>query len=147
MNAKTMPDEGFLRRWSRLKAAGGAEEAQPAPVPEPVPVAPQPETATPAPTLEDAARLTMDSDYSAFMAQGVDKAVRRLALKQLFADQHFKVMDGLDMYMDDYNSFTPLAPSMLAELRHARQVFASLLDDDEAEAAQPTPPEPGQGTV
>lgn len=161
MNAKTMPDEGFLRRWSRLKSEGGAHEAPAgppvaeAPAPAVAPGRPlaAPEPEAPAPTLEDAARLTPESDYSAFMAQGVDKAVRRLALKKLFADPHFKVMDGLDMYMDDYNKFTPLAPGMLAELRHAQQVVASLLDEDEAaqgmdkDAAQEAPPEPRQGNT
>jgi hypothetical protein len=131
-----MPEEGFLRRWARMKASGEssgaeavAEAPPPAPAPAPAatavplakPAAPVPER--PAPTLEDAARLTPDSDFSAFVSQAVDKDVRRLALKKLFADPHFNVLDRLDMYMDDYNKPDPVSATMLAALDHARGVL------------------------
>jgi hypothetical protein len=131
-----MSEEGFFRRWSRLKAGGEVAEARPAPPPAPVPV--QPPAAVPAepeapgrplPTLEDAARLTPDADFSAFVSKDVDKSVQRLALKKLFADPHFNVIDGLDMYMSDYNKASPLAPAMLAALQHAPGVLAALLGD------------------
>ena len=83
------------------------------------------------PTLDDVATLSFESDYSGFVAQGVDKAVRRLALKKLFSDPHFKVMDGLDIYIDDYNIASPVAADMLAELRHADSALARVLEDDE----------------
>lgn len=155
MSGAPMPDEGFLRRWSRLKSTGGAAEAPPAPAPALArPAAPAParhadagtETDTDAdtgaraprpglPTLEDAARLTPDADFSAFVAQGVDKSVQRLALKKLFADPHFNVVDGLDIYMSDYNKASPLAPGMLASLRHAPGILSSLFGErEEAEA-------------
>ncbi|MFC5479024.1 DUF3306 domain-containing protein [Massilia suwonensis] len=131
-----MPEEGFLRRWARMKASseasGGEAVAEaPAPAPPPAPAAPVPtaDAARPAaseqalPTLEDAARLTHESDFSAFVSQGVDKDVRRLALKKLFADPHFKVLDRLDMYMDDYNKPDPVSSTMLAALDHARGVL------------------------
>lgn len=140
-------EEGFLRRWSRLKTAGAPEAAVPAAAPAPVQARAAAQPPAPAPTLEDAARLTQDSDFSAFMAKGVDGAVRRLALKKLLADPHFKLIDGLDMYMDDYNQAAPLAPEMLAQLRHAQQVVTGLLGEEEpAEQAQQTPPPPQQGT-
>ena len=75
------------------------------------------------PTLEDAARLTPDADFSSFVAKDVDKSVQRLALKKLFADPHFHVMDGLDMYMDDYNVPSPVSAAMLAALDHARSAL------------------------
>ncbi|THC39120.1 DUF3306 domain-containing protein [Massilia sp. Mn16-1_5] len=131
-----MPEEGFLRRWARKKAdsgASGAEtvaEAPPAPAPTPAaPAVPLAEPAAPAaaerptPTLEDASKLTHDSDFSAFVSQAVDKDVRRLALKKLFSDPHFNVLDRLDMYMDDYNKPDPVSATMLAALDHARGVL------------------------
>ncbi|GAB3385664.1 DUF3306 domain-containing protein [Massilia agri] len=129
-----MSEEGFFRRWSRLKATGEAAEARPAPAPVPVPVeaaAPaEPEApARPPPTLEDAAGLTPESDFSTFVAKDVDKSVQRLALKKLFADPHFNVVDGLDMYMSDYNKASPMAPAMLASLQHAPGLLAQLLGD------------------
>jgi len=130
-----MSDEGFFRRWSRLKATGEAPEIQ-APPPAAPPVAvvqpphPEPEAPPrPLPTIEDAARLTPDADFSSFVAKDVDKSVQRLALKKLFADPHFNVVDGLDMYMSDYNKASPLAPAMLAALQHAPGLLAQLLGD------------------
>jgi len=128
-----MPEEGFLRRWARVKATGAeavAEVAQTAPAAAPAveampPAVPrvtpaQGEPAQPAPTLIDAARLTSDSDFSAFVSPNVGQDVRRLALKKLFADPHFNVLDRLDMYMDDYNKPDPVSATMLAALDHAR---------------------------
>lgn len=156
MSGAAMPDEGFLRRWSRLKSTGGAAEpaidTSPAPAPAPAAATPAParardedaaaeatEAAAPRarlPTLEDAARLTPDADFSAFVARGVDKSVQRLALKKLFADPHFNAIDGLDIYMSDYNQASPLSPGMLASLKHAPNILASLFGEREgAEAA------------
>ncbi len=121
-----MPGEGFLQRWSRLKS----EPVAPAPVDvaPAAPVAPlaepQPEVALP--TLADAAALDAGSDYSAFVGRGVDASVRRLAMKKLFADPHFNVKDGLDIYMGDYNIASPVSEAMLASLSHARNIFGRI---------------------
>lgn len=159
-----MPEEGFLKRWSRLKATGGETEAPVRPAPAaPVPPAPAQSPAAhpvpahadapapdkPLPTLEDAARLTPDADFSSFVAKDVDKSVQRLALKKLFADPHFHVMDGLDMYMDDYNKPSPVSAAMLAALDHARSALR--YPDAEKPAAEAAPaaaghdPEAGAG--
>ncbi|MDB5935981.1 MAG: hypothetical protein JWQ01_3325 [Massilia sp.] len=141
-----MPNEGFLQRWSRLKADPAAPQL-PEVVPAPLPVtAPPPAAAAeievPLPTLADAAALGADSDYSAFVARGVDSAVRRLAMKKLFSDPHFNLIDGLDIYMSDYNLPDPVSPAMLASLTHARSVFGRIeealgLDAPEAPPAEP----------
>ena len=140
-----MPNEGFLKRWSRLKAEPERVAAEPvavsSAVPAAVPTAPAtlaPAAETPLPTLADAALLDAQSDYSAFVARGVDADVRRLAMKKLFADPHFNLGDGLDIYMGDYNLPSPVSPAMLASLSHARSVFAridELLDPAADEAA------------
>lgn len=152
-------DDGFLARWSRRKA-GLAEEpppvAEPAsPRPDSVghavrvddralsaptdpseapsdadPLAPRPETPPP-PTLDDVARLTMNSDYSRFVARGVDPSVGNAAMKKLFADPHFNVMDGLDTYIDDYGKPDPIPPSMLRLMNQAATL--GLFDDVDAE--------------
>lgn len=142
-----MSEEGFFKRWARLKATGGPDDAGvgTAPAPAPVPAVPvarapaqpaalEPATQAPLPTLEDVARLTPDADFSAFMAKGVDKSVQRLALKKLFTDPHFNSVDMLDVYMNDYNVASPLSPVMLASLQHAQGMVARLLDDQRQEA-------------
>ncbi|WP_322399920.1 DUF3306 domain-containing protein [Massilia luteola] len=95
----------------------------------------------PLPTLDDVARLTGDSDFSAFVARGVDAAVRRTALKKLFADPHFNTMDRLDVYIDDYTKPSPVSEAMLASLAHAKQMFRRAVDaagaDDDPGADRP----------
>jgi hypothetical protein len=148
-------DDGFLSRWARRKAqvkqgAPVVAEARPpvvavppaaqhpAPVealPSVAPAAPTADPAPPLPTLDDVAQLTKDSDYSRFVAQGVDPGVRNAAMKKLFTDPHFNVMDGLDIYIGDYNTFEPIPKSMLRQLVSARAL--GLLDDELEEQPQP----------
>ncbi|MCP1173698.1 DUF3306 domain-containing protein [Ralstonia chuxiongensis] len=144
-----MSDETFLSRWSRRKAAErrGEPEPEAAPPAEPEPVVvPEASTAEPTPeappplTLEDAAKLTPSDDFAPFVAHGVDETVKRAALKKLFADPHFNVMDGLDTYIDDYSQPDPIPPEMLRELRHTAGL--RLFEPLEEEAAAPTGIEP-----
>jgi len=67
--------------------------------------------------------LTIDSDYTPFMQPGVDDAVKRGALKKLFADPRFNVMDGLDVYIDDYSKPDPIDPAIVRTLVQARYIF------------------------
>lgn len=163
-----MADEGggFLSRWSRRKQAvreGQALPPEPAAAPpgaEPVPAAPvasassaaspasalppadAPRDSTPSPTLDDVARLTPEADFSRFVAPDVASEVRNAAVKKLFADPHFNVMDGLDVYIDDYSLPSPLSKADMAKMVGAR--FLKLVDDPEDEkapapASEPTP--------
>ncbi|TQK03188.1 DUF3306 domain-containing protein [Herbaspirillum sp. SJZ107] len=144
----TMAEEGFLRRWARRKTEtrAGIEPApepaaetavEPIVVESPAPRMPATEAAPVAhaaapivlPTMDDVAQLTSESDFSAFVARGVDQAVRRSALKKLFADPHFNVMDKLDMYMDDYNVASPMPADMLASLKHSKSFFDQAAED------------------
>jgi len=130
-----MAAETFFARWSRVKAEARQEPAVPdiVAVPPSVEVAPA-EPEAPAPTLEQVESLTPDSDFTPFVARGVDETVRRAALKKLFADPRFNVMDGLDTYIDDYNKFEPLTPLMVAALNHAKDLIArefAAEEDDE----------------
>lgn len=110
--------EPFLNRWSRLK-----QEAQDPPQQEKTAeVAADPKA--PPPELPPLDKLTPDSDYRAFFHPKVDEDVRRAALKKLFSDPRFNVMDGLDVYVDDYSKTEPIPPAMLAGLRQAQKILA-----------------------
>ena len=88
------------------------------------------------PTLEDVANLTADSDYSAFAARNIDFKVRNAAMRKLFAgDPHFNVMDGLDVYIDDYSVGVPIPKSMLRQMVQARSL--GLLDDELVDQDKP----------
>ena len=117
--------DGFLGRWSRRKAGKETKEdsslEKKAELPKEVPLTPLVENAaeeTPPPvTLEDVAKIDrFDPDFSAFMKPDVDPVVQQAALKKMFTDPHFNIMDGLDIYIDDYSKPDPLPPGMLERM-------------------------------
>jgi hypothetical protein len=115
------PDrEPFLDRWSRRKAEAQSEvEAQ-----KPAEKAPVPRAADQAPpALPPVEKLDFDSDYRAFFHPKVSEDTRRAALKKLFSDSRFNVMDGLDVYIVDYSKSDPISPAMLAGLRQAQKIL------------------------
>ncbi len=120
----------FLARWSRLKRQGG--DAAPAAA---VPAGDADATLAAAPGEENL--LPPGVDLTALLREEISEAVRRQALKKIFADPHFNVMDGLDVYIDDYSISDPIPPEMMATLRQARM----LLDDEDEAVAEEAPAE------
>ncbi len=148
---------GFLGRWARRKndALQGKPLQEPAIAAKPVPLAvagaqtvsttaaaqaagslkepPEaPATAQPAEkllSLEDVKTLTQESDFTPFMARNVGPEVRNAAMKKLFADPQFNVMDGLDIYIDDYSKSDPIPESMLRQMTSAK--FLNLFEEEE----------------
>ena len=130
--------ETFVGRWSRRKraepvvrvhedAAVAAEalEAQAVQAREQARALAQTnadaETTTPA-DLPPVESLTPDSDYTRFMQPDVPRASRNAAMKKLFTDPHFNVMDGLDTYIADYSIEDPIPESMLRELAQSKML-------------------------
>lgn len=118
--------EPFLSRWARRK-----EEARLQPQ-EPPGKAADPKT--PVPELPPLDKLTLESDYSAFFHPKVDEAMRRAALKKLFSNPHFNVMDGLDVYIDDYSKTEPIPAAMMAQLKQAQSILQWAREDEEKRA-------------
>jgi len=119
--------EPFLSRWSRKKRE--VREQPPEPNGE---KALDPKS--PAPELPPIDQLTPESDFRAFFHPKVDENVRRAALKKLFSDPHFNVMDGLDTYIDDYSKTEPIPAAMLAGLKQAQDILRSAREDEEERA-------------
>lgn len=162
-----MSDEPFLARWAKRKELAREGKAVPAEAPMvpkdearpaalPVDPANRVETAVadpssvqspapPPPTMDDVAGLTAASDYSRFVGAQVDRGVSNAAMKKLFADPHFNVMDGLDTYIDDYGKPDPIPASALRKMVQS-QVLGLFDDEPEAEppvaAAAPAPVTP-----
>jgi hypothetical protein len=124
--------DGFLSRWSRRKAGlepegldGAAPELKPKAAPTPAPqekktidsASTSPEVESLPPTLEDAESIDRFApDFSAFMKPNVDPAVQQAAMKKLFSDPHFNIMDRLDIYIDDYSIPDPIPMEMLKRM-------------------------------
>lgn len=66
--------------------------------------------------MDDVAQLTPESDYTRFVAPGVDPGVRNAAMRKLFTDPHYNIMDGLDTYIEDYGIADPIPESMLRQM-------------------------------
>jgi hypothetical protein len=133
---------GFFSRWSRRKV----DVREGRPLEEPKPTAPVAHRDVPAlaptevaavdarpasaatPTLADAQQLTPESDFTGFMARGVAPDVKNAAMKKLFSDPHFNVMDRLDIYIDDYSQPDPLPLAMLRQMTSAKTL--NLFDDE-----------------
>ena len=109
----------------------------------PAPAAPEAPAAEapPAPTLADVALLDHQSDFSRFVAPGVETGVKNAALKKLFTDPHFNVMDRLDTYIDDYGQPDPLPEGMLRQM--AQSQFLGLFTDEPEAAADAATQPPG----
>jgi hypothetical protein len=86
------------------------------------------------PSLEDVRLLTPESDFSPFVARGVAPAVKNAAMKKLFADPHFNVMDGLDIYIDDYTQREILPEAMMRKMASSK-FLRMFTDEEDAEAS------------
>ncbi len=133
----------FLSRWSRLKAGKPVdsekegesslkqtEQKVPSVVQSPV----QPEEIK-LPSLEDVEKIDqLAPDFSAFMQPGVDPEVQQAALKKMFSDPHFNIMDGLDEYIDDYSKPNPIPSEMLKRMVQSDMLSIFSKNEDQAPA-------------
>ena len=159
----------FLKRWSARKreqqAALVDESTLTLPALEPLPDASQSDSlqqvvddpsvaltqhaqdktdqSLPGPSLEDVARLTRESDFSSFVTKDIHLDVHQAAMKKLFTDPHYNIMDGLDIYIDDYSKEDPLPPGMLEMMRQSDMLglFKKVLDEPVLSVAASKPPE------
>lgn len=150
-----MSDEPFLSRWSRRKLEAKVatpdpvEEAPAQPTPEAGPVGPTadfaPAEAGALPPIES---LTTESDFTPFMKAEVDPGLKRQAFKKLIEDPRFNVMDGLDVYIDDYSKADPLPEGWLEKMNVMKHlgIFKPAEDEnpDGTKKALPSEPPPLQ---
>jgi hypothetical protein len=120
--------QDFLRRWSRRKRDAAAQAPAATPASGELPPLPSPDS------------LTFESDFKAFMHAKVEEGVKRAALKKLFADPRFNVMDGLDVYIDDYSKDDPIPAAMLAGLQHSRSTLFGREEEKKEETQQAQEP-------
>ncbi len=151
-------EDGFLERWSRRKRGEGssgapetetAEAAPEAAGPSggrsgPPPVRAHPTAGDRPPSeadsdagdpeviakLPDLDSLTEDSDFTAFLQDGVPDALRRQALRRLWRlNPIFANLDGLNDYDEDYSALGIVAEN----IKTIYKVGKGYLDEDEDE--------------
>jgi len=122
----------FLRRWSRRKLDAATE----------APATAKPAATEPAPPLPSPDSLTFESDFKAFMHAKVEEGVKRAALKKLFSDPRFNIMDGLDIYIDDYSKDDPIPQAMMASLEHAKTTLFGREEEKKQDPGPHTPQAP-----
>lgn len=140
--------ENFLSRWSKRKLEVRAQEklteemppvktsmqvadldgkagplSKESPAQPPAkPSTPQPEL--PLPTEADLLAVKQGGDIKAFMVDKVSTELKNKAFKALFSRPEFNVMDGLDIYIDDYNKFTPLSQEDIGKMTLSKQLLS-----------------------
>ena len=151
-------DESRLGRWSRRKAevragrGGASPELQEDKADLPVDAAEPDDTGqenpaeeTPPPDLPDIETLTPDSDFTAFMKEGVPKALRRQALRKLWAsDPVFNFIDGMEEYGEDCTD----AATVVAGMKSAWEVGKGYPKEEKPDpAADQSEPAPGEAAA
>jgi hypothetical protein len=142
--------ENFLDRWSRLKKEQVKEQDRldaEKSVPQKTESQDQP------PELPPLDKLTPQSEFSGFMHPKVGDALRRAALKKLFADPHFNIPDPYEAYSGDWTVGEAIPDEMMATLNQARTLLFSedekkKRDEEEKklaeESSKPKDDEPGR---
>ena len=138
-----MKEENFLSRWHRRKVdaqrpSAATSDATPKP-PIDAPTGALPAAPAALPPVES---LTPESDFSPFMQADVAEHLKRRALKTLFQDPRFNVMDGLDVYIDDYSKADPLPEGWLEKMNQVARLGEYRAPEQEpAETAEKVEPE------
>ena len=132
--------DGFLSRWSRRKLgediepekkSGELAEQKLDVNSEAKQQLTEIEDAPPPASLDDVEKIDRFApDFSAFMQPGVDPAVQQAAMKKMFSDPHFNIMDGLDIYIDDYSKPDPIPLEMLKRMVQSDMLNIFRKDDD-----------------
>ncbi len=127
------PAEGLsLSRWSRLKRSGGeavsASSSSVSVTPDAVGTSALSSPAVDAANVSELklpqlSSISLVEDFTPFMQAKVPQALRQQALKALFKEPHFNVMDGLDTYIDDYTVFEPITPEVMATLSSWKSIM------------------------
>ena len=85
----------------------------------------------------------LQSDYLDFMQPKVTQQLKRAALKKLFADPHFNVIDRFEAYSEDYTQADPIPAAMLRGLNQAKGLLFPH-DDPKQDAPKPDAPKPDE---
>ncbi len=156
-------EDGFLERWSRRKRGEGSPGAPETETAEAAPEAAEPSGGRSGPPLTDARpaavaqpesqesqdagdpevvaklpdidSLTEDSDFTAFLQDGVPDVIRRKALRRLWRlNPIFANLDGLNDYDEDFSALGIVAENIKTIYKVGKGYLDEDEDKDEVEA-------------
>lgn len=80
-------------------------------------------------TLADAAKVTFDSGVSTFMKKGVEKSVKKAALRKLFHSDEFNYVSDMDDHTEDFSNIPVLDTKVTQQLRQWVNKVAETAED------------------
>lgn len=84
-------------------------------------------------TLSDVDKVTFESGAASFLKQGVDKAVKKAALRKLFHSSEYNYISDMDDCTEDFSQLETLSDKVKGELRSwAKEQIDDLLTPEQA---------------
>ncbi|MGF1686843.1 DUF3306 domain-containing protein [Photobacterium japonica] len=93
------------------------------------------------PTLNDVVNVSFDSGVTNFMKTGVEKSVKKAALRKLFHSDEFNYISDMDDHTEDFSNIPALDAKVTAQLRgwvnKAVEQVEGMLDEATSQTARP----------
>ena len=118
--------EEFLERWSRRKldtqqANPGAPAGDATAATDTGPATEEPQKLLTDADMPPIETLDENSDYAPFLSPGVSDDLRQQALRKLFRQPGFNIIDGLNDYDEDFTQFAGLGSMITHEMKRLLQ--------------------------
>ncbi|MGF1724939.1 DUF3306 domain-containing protein [Photobacterium nomapromontoriensis] len=90
-------------------------------------------------TLDDVVKVTFDSGVTSFMKEGVEKSVKKAALRKLFHSDEFNYISDMDDHTEDFSNIPALNADEVKGLRNWITEVAENINDALATTSEPLP--------
>ncbi|MGF1717146.1 DUF3306 domain-containing protein [Photobacterium chitinilyticum] len=87
-------------------------------------------------TLKDVASVTFEGGVTSFMKSGVEKSVKKAALRKLFHSDEFNYVSDMDDHTEDFSNVPTLDSSVTKQLRNWVNQASEKLEEASEEIAQ-----------
>lgn len=90
-------------------------------------------------TLDDVVKVTFDSGVTSFMKEGVEKSVKKAALRKLFQSDEFNYISDMDDHTEDFSNIPALSADEVKGLRSWITEVVESVNDALATTSEPLP--------
>ncbi|WP_051901818.1 DUF3306 domain-containing protein [Photobacterium sanctipauli] len=81
------------------------------------------------PSIDDVAKVSFDSGVASFMKEGVEKSVKKAALRKLFHSDEFNYVSDMDDHTEDFSNVPTLTNDVTNQLRYWVNEVAEKADE------------------